>query len=61
MSANSMYAVTDNGVVLFDTPWDTIQFQPLLDSIMLKHGKEVLLCIATYSHTDRTGGFDFLK
>lgn len=61
MSANSMYVVTDNGVVLFDTPWDTTQFQPLLDSIRFKHGKEVVLCIATHSHADRTGGFDFLK
>ncbi|MCK6694198.1 MAG: subclass B1 metallo-beta-lactamase, partial [Thermoanaerobaculia bacterium] len=26
--ANGMYLVTNNGVVLFDTPWDTTQFQP---------------------------------
>ncbi len=37
--ANGMYLVTNNGVVMFDTPWDTTQFQPLLDSIKLKHNK----------------------
>ena len=34
--ANGMYIVTNNGVVLFDTPWDTTQFQPLLDSIKIE-------------------------
>ena len=27
--ANGMYLVTNHGVVMFDTPWDTTQFQPL--------------------------------
>lgn len=61
MPSNSMYLVTDNGVVIFDTPWDSTQFQPLLDSIEVKHDKEVVMCIATHSHEDRTGGFGFLK
>ena len=26
--AHGMYLVTDTGVVMFDTPWDTIEFQP---------------------------------
>ena len=59
--ANGMYLVTENGVALFDTPWDTTQFQPLLDSIKMKHNKDVVLCIATHSHEDRTGGLEFLK
>ena len=54
--ANGMYLLTDNGVVLFDTPWDTTQFQPLLDSIKLKHNKNVTVCIATHWHSDRTEG-----
>lgn len=37
--ANGMYLVTRDGVVMFDTPWDTTQFQPLLDSILLRHQK----------------------
>jgi len=61
LPANGMYLLTTNGVVLFDTPWDTTQFQPLLDSIKLKHGKNLTLCIATHWHSDRTDGLDYYK
>ena len=59
--ANSMYVVTDKGVVLFDTPWDTTQFQPLLDSIQLRHHKPVILCISTHFHSDRTAGLAYYQ
>lgn len=59
--ANGMYLVTENGVVMFDTPWDSTQFQPLIDSIKMKHNKNVAVCIATHSHEDRTGGLEFLN
>ena len=59
--ANGMYLVTSKGVVLFDTPWDTTQFQPLLDSIKLKHNKSVVLCIATHFHSDRTAGLEYYR
>ena len=59
--ANGMYFVTDDGIVLFDTPWDTTQFQPLLDSILLRYNKNVLLCIATHWHSDRTEGLEYYK
>jgi len=59
--SNSMYVITQAGAVMIDTPWDSTQFQPLLDSIEIRHGKQVVLCLATHSHEDRTGGFDFLK
>ena len=59
--ANGMYLVTNNGIVLFDTPWDTTQFQPLLDSIKLRHNKNVALCIATHWHSDRTEGLEYYK
>lgn len=59
IGANAMYLVTDNGVVLFDTPWDSTQFQRLLDSIKVRHNKEVVLCIATHFHEDRTGGLEY--
>ncbi|MRX70322.1 metallo-beta-lactamase class B/metallo-beta-lactamase class B IND [Flavobacterium resistens] len=61
ISANAMYLVTDKGVVLFDAPWDEAQFQPLLDSIKIKHNKEVVMLFATHSHDDRAGGFDFYR
>lgn len=60
-SANGMYLVTDKGVVLFDSPWDTSPFQLLLDSIKTKHNKEVIINIATHSHEDRTSGLEFFK
>lgn len=59
--ANGMYVTTEEGVILIDTPWDTTQFQPLLDSIEVKHQQRVVLCIATHSHEDRTGGLEFLR
>src|SRR5579862_7019281 len=59
--ANSMYMITSDGVVLFDTPWDSTQFQPLLDSIKVKHGKDVVLCISTHFHGDRTAGLEYYR
>jgi metallo-beta-lactamase class B len=59
--ANGMYLVTKNGVVMFDTPWDTTQFQPLLDSIKLKHNKPVVMCFATHWHGDKTAGLEYYK
>jgi metallo-beta-lactamase class B len=59
--SNSMYLVTDSGVVMIDTPWDTTQLQPLLDSIQFKHKKKVVLSISTHYHADRTAGLDFFK
>jgi len=59
--ANGMYLITNNGIVLFDTPWDTTQFQPLLDSIKLRHNKNVTICIATHWHSDRTEGLEYYR
>jgi metallo-beta-lactamase class B len=57
--ANGMYVVTNEGAVLFDTPWDTTLFQPLLDSIRIKHAKKVIMCLATHFHEDRTAGLEY--
>ena len=57
--ANGMYLFTKKGVVLFDTPWDTTQFQPLLDSIKKRHQKSVIFCLATHWHGDRTAGLEY--
>lgn len=59
--ANGMYLLTNSGAVLFDTPWDTTQFKPLMDSIKLKHGKSLILCFATHWHSDRTEGLTYYK
>jgi metallo-beta-lactamase class B len=59
--AHGMYLLTDSGAILFDTPWDSTQFQPLLDSIHLKHNKKVKICISTHWHSDRTEGLEYYK
>ncbi|GAB4023078.1 hypothetical protein GCM10028808_72510 [Spirosoma migulaei] len=59
--ANGMYLVTSEGVVMFDTPWDTTQFQPLLDSIKIKHNKPVVMCFATHWHSDKTAGLEYYR
>jgi glyoxylase-like metal-dependent hydrolase (beta-lactamase superfamily II) len=59
--SNGMYLVTGKGVVMFDTPWDEKQFQPLLDSIRSRHKKEVKICISTHSHDDRTAGLEYYR
>lgn len=59
--ANGVYLVTKKGVVLFDTPWDTTQFQPLLDSITARHNKKVIIAFATHWHSDKTAGLDYYK
>lgn len=59
--ANGMYIVTKAGVVLFDSPWDTTQFQPLLDSIQQRHHSPVVMCFATHFHSDRTAGLEYYR
>lgn len=59
--ANGVYLVTKKGVVLFDTPWDTTQFQPLLDSIQFRHNKKVIMAFATHWHSDKTAGLEYYK
>lgn len=59
--ANGMYVLTDSGALIFDTPWDSIQFQPLLDSIAIKHRMKAIFCLATHSHEDRTAGLEYFK
>ncbi|MBL7731091.1 MAG: BlaB/IND/MUS family subclass B1 metallo-beta-lactamase [Chitinophagaceae bacterium] len=59
--ANGMYLVTNMGVVMFDTPWDTTQFQPLLDSIQSRHNKPVVMCFATHWHSDKTAGLEYYR
>jgi len=61
IGANGLYLVTNKGVVMIDSPWDTTQFQPLLDSIFVRHNKKVTMCIATHFHEDRTGGLAYYK
>lgn len=59
--SNSLYVLTQMGVVMIDVPWDTTQMLPLLDSIYRRHHKKVIACISTHFHKDRTAGLDILQ
>lgn len=59
--ANGMYVLTEEGAVMFDTPWDTTQFQPLLDSIQQKHHQKVVMAFATHWHSDKTNGLEYYR
>ena len=59
--SNSMYVVTDKGIVMIDTPWDPELTLPLVDSIQKVHNKKVVMCLVTHFHDDRTAGLDYLK
>ncbi|MBK6264842.1 BlaB/IND/MUS family subclass B1 metallo-beta-lactamase [Marivirga sp. S37H4] len=59
--SNGLYLITNEGAVIIDSPWDTSQFQPLLDSIKTRHNKNVVMYIATHSHDDRTAGLAYYQ
>jgi len=59
--SNGLYLVTKKGVVVVDAPFDTTQFQPLVDSIVARHHQRVVMNIATHFHADRTAALDFFR
>lgn len=60
-SSHGLLKITDQGIVMIDTPWDTTQFQPLLDSIEQKFHQPVVLVVSTHWHEDRTAGLNFYR
>lgn len=61
VGANGTYLVTNEGVVMFDPPWDKTQTEPLLAYIKEKHGKSVVMSFSTHFHEDRTNGIELLR
>jgi glyoxylase-like metal-dependent hydrolase (beta-lactamase superfamily II) len=61
ISSHGLLKITSGGVVMIDTPWDTTQFQPLLDSVERKFHRKVVLVISTHWHEDRSAGLDYYK
>ncbi|MBB5395446.1 subclass B1 metallo-beta-lactamase [Mucilaginibacter sp. AK015] len=59
--ANCLFAVTDKGIILINTPWGDEQTQQLVDSVQRRFNKKIVLCIATHFHDDCVAGFDVLK
>lgn len=60
-SANAVYLVTKKGVVLFDVPWEKVQYQSLMDTIKKRHNLPVVSVFATHSHDDRAGDLSFFN
>ena len=59
--ANGLFIVSSEGVIIIDSPWDTTQFQRLLDTIHSISNKKAVLSIATHFHDDRIGGITFFN
>ncbi|WP_295772837.1 subclass B1 metallo-beta-lactamase [uncultured Mucilaginibacter sp.] len=59
--ANGLYVVTNDGIVLIDTPWDEAQTIQLADTLEKKHHQKIALCVVTHHHSDRTAGLEWLK
>lgn len=59
--SNSLYLVTGKGIIMIDTPWDTTQLQPLLDSMQARHHQQPVMSISTHFHADRTAGLNWLR
>lgn len=58
-SANAAYLKTKKGVILFDVPWEKVQYQSLMDTIKKRHNLPVIAVFATHSHDDRAGDLSF--
>ncbi|TSD67414.1 subclass B1 metallo-beta-lactamase [Inquilinus sp. KBS0705] len=59
--ANAVFAVTNAGIVLIDTPWGEDQTKQLIDTLQKRFNQKIALCISTHFHDDRTGGLDVLN
>jgi len=59
--SNGLLVETRKGVVLIDTPWDTVQTLQLLDWVSTNLKKPVVLAIATHFHDDRLAGTEILR
>lgn len=59
--SNGAYIITENNVILLDTPWDSLQTEQLLSYIEESHNLQVSYCIITHFHDDRNAGVDILK
>lgn len=59
--ANFMYGVTDAGIVLIDAPWDTTATRSCLDTIQRRHQRNVVACVVTHAHDDRTASIPMLR
>lgn len=50
--SNSMCVLTDAGVLMIDTPWDTTHLRPLYDSLQKFWQSNPIQVISTHFHKD---------
>ncbi|MGL4674016.1 MAG: BlaB/IND/MUS family subclass B1 metallo-beta-lactamase [Wohlfahrtiimonas sp.] len=60
-SSNAMYILTKDGAILLDAPWDSEQYQTLVDHIKNTHNKDIIALFVTHAHDDRAGGLQFFN
>jgi metallo-beta-lactamase class B len=58
--SNGLVALSSEGIVLIDTPWNNAQTKELLSLVEKVFNKKVKQAIITHAHADRIGGIDTL-
>lgn len=58
--ANGMIAVSSDGLVLIDTPWNDEKTKELIKFAEKTFGESIALAVITHAHNDRVGGIHVL-
>ncbi|SCY23449.1 subclass B1 metallo-beta-lactamase [Alkaliphilus peptidifermentans] len=58
--SNGIVAISSNGLILVDTPWNNEQTRELLTLTKDVFKKDISIAIITHAHEDRIGGIDTL-
>lgn len=59
--SNSLCVRTPEGVLMIDTPWDTTQLRPLLDTLQNRWHARPFMSVSTHFHGDRTNGVHWME
>lgn len=60
IDANAVIAISGDDVMLFDTPWDSLQAEQLISFVTNTLHKNIQLSIITHAHVDRIGSIDVM-
>lgn len=58
--SNGIIAITSDGLILVDTPWNNEQTEELIKLTKSVFKKDIIIAIITHAHADRIGGIDTL-
>lgn len=58
--SNGVIAVTSEGLILIDTPWNNAQTLEMIKLVREVFNKDISLAVITHAHDDRIGGIDAL-